>query len=178
MTTIQNISSEFDAMVPAIAADFTAWVTKQLERILAQYDRKQISQLGNSWGYDGGVWRQLRTFTRMVDENGNDTTRFTNLYRIDHDRITSKATQYAQYQVDSFKAKLEAKLVDLTDVSDLRINGLNFTFNGKLGERKVHVEQTTVLKCSNKGTLFNQWPCRIYLDGKFISEAAFKKLAK
>lgn len=176
MTTIQNISNEFDAMIPTIAADYVAWVTKQCERFVAM-DAKTLSQLPHSWSRDGGLFRQLRAFLVTIDENGNDTNRFRYTFRVDHARIERKATEYATFQVDSFKAKLEAKLVDLTDVRDLNISGVNFTFNGNLGEHKVHVEQTTILKCSEKGTLFNQWPCRIYLNGKFISEAAFKKLA-
>ena len=176
MTTIQNISNEFDSMIPTIAGDYVAWVTRQCERFAAM-EPAAIRQLPHSWSHDGGLFRQLRHFLTMVDENGNKTNRFTNRYVVDHDRIAAKATEYATFQVESFKAKLETKLVDLTNVHGLRIKGLNFAFNGELDGRQVHVEQSTVLKCSNKGTLFNQWPCRIYLDGKFISEAAFKKLA-
>jgi hypothetical protein len=174
---IENISAEFDAMVPAIAAEFSAWVTKNLEFILSAYDRKELSQLGGSWSSDGGKWRQLRTFTIMVDENDEQTNRLTYRYKIAHDRIAKESVRYAQEQVDAFKFKLNKKLADLTDIENLRIGSTDFQFTGMLGENKVRVEQTTVLKCSNKGTLFNQWPCRIYLNGKFISEAAFKKLS-
>jgi hypothetical protein len=174
---IENIAAEFDAMVPTIAAEFTSWVTKTLERILATYDRKQISALGNAFSTDGGKWRQLRTFTIMVDENGEPTNRFTSRYKVDHGRIAKESIRYAQGQVDAFKFKLNQKLADLSDIENLRIGTTEFQFTGILGENKVRVEQTTVLKCSNKGTLFNQWPCRIYVNGKFMSEAAFKKLS-
>lgn len=174
---IENIAAEFDAMVPTIAAEFASWVTKTLERILATYDRKEISNLGNSFSSDGGKWRQLRRFTIMTDENGNPTTRYTSYYKIDHEKIAKDSVRYAQEQIDAFKFKLNQKLADLTDIENLRITGSDFRFSGVLGENKVLVEQTTVLKCSNKGTLFNQWPCRIYVNGKFMSEAAFKKLA-
>lgn len=177
MTTLNTLTASFDAMAPAIAADFTAWVTRQLDRIITTYPKGQIEKLSASFSHDGGVWRQLRRFTRMVDENGNDTTRWTNLYKIDNARIERAANEYATAQIEAFKAKLLQKLGNLTEVGDLRINGLNFTFRAKLGDKAIYVEQTTVLKCSNKGTLFNQWPCRIYVNGKFTSEAAFKKIA-
>lgn len=173
---IQQISDQFDTMVPAIAADFENWVTKALERIIAKYDRKQIRQLSSSWGPDGGVWRQLRTFTIMVDENGEKTTRFTNIYQVDYDHIKKESIKYAQGQVDAFKYKLNKKLSDLTNITDLRISGSEFAFNATLNENKVHIEQTTILKCSNKGKLFNQWPCRIYVNGKMMPESKFKKL--
>lgn len=174
---IENIAAEFDAMVPTIAAEFSSWVTKTLERILATYDRKEISNLSNSFSTDGGKWRQLRRFTIMTDENGNPTTRYTSYYKIDHEKIAKESVRYAQEQIDAFKYKLNQKLANLTDIEKLRIDGSNFRFVAALGENEVMVEQTTVLKCSNKGTLFNQWPCRIYVNGKFMSEAAFKKLA-
>ena len=173
---IQQISNEFDSMVPAIASNFENWVTKNLEQIIAKYDRAAIRNLGNSFSNDGAIWRQLRTFTIMVDENGNRTTRFTNIYQVDYDRIKKESIRYAQSQVDSFKYKLQQKLSDLTDISDLRISGLEFAFNGKLAENTIHIEQTTVLKCSKTGKLFNQWPCRIYVNGKMMPESKFKKL--
>jgi hypothetical protein len=174
---IENISAEFDEMIPVIAAEFTSWVTKTLERIISTYDRKELSNLGGSWSSDGGKWRQLRTFTIMVDENGEPTSRFTSRYKINHERIERESVRYAKGQIDAFKFKLNQKLADLADIENLKIDGSNFRFSGVLGENKVLVEQTTVLKCSNKGTLFNQWPCRIYVNGKFMSEAAFKKLS-
>jgi hypothetical protein len=174
---IENIAAEFDAMVPAIAEDFKGWVTRHLERILNRYNKVQLQQLAGSWAADAGVWRQLRNYTYMVDENGEKTTRYTMNYRIDHARIEAASVRYAQDQVNAFKTKLMAKLSDLTDIHQLHLSGLNFSFQGMLGEQRVRVEQTTVLKCSKNGKLFNQWPCRIYVNGKFMSEAAFKKLA-
>jgi hypothetical protein len=32
-----------------------------------------------------------------------------------------------------------------------------------------------IMNVSSRGTLFNQFPARIYVDGKFTSEAKFKK---
>lgn len=175
MTTIANVTAEFDKMVPAIAEDYTGWVTRQLTRLIA-LEPKALRQLASSWGYDGGLWRQLRRYCTMVDQDGQPTNRFTDRYVINHDYLAAQATKYAQYQVDSFKAKLEAKLVGMTDIEDLEIRGLEFAFHGKVGSNKVMVEQTTILKCSNRGKLFNQWPCRIYVNGKMMPEAKFKKL--
>ena len=175
---IEQISAEFDTMVPGIASNFEVWVTKNLERILTKYEPKEIKNLGNSFSDDGGVWRQLRTFTIMVNENGEKTNRYTSIYQVDYDRIKAESIKYAQDQVDSFKYKLQQKLSDLTDISDLRISGSEFAFNAMLNENKIHIEQTTVLKCSNKGKLFNQWPCRIYVNGKMMPESKFKKLQK
>ncbi len=176
MTNIANISSKFDEMIPLIEKDFVSWVTAKLEVFVAM-EPKKLRELPHQWGQEAGMWRQLRQFCISVDEDGNRSNRFTNRYAIDHARIAVNATRYATDQVESFKAKLEKKLVDLTEVTTPVLRGLDFEFSGKLGGHKVFVEQRTILKCSSKGTLFNQWPCRIYVDGKFTSEAKFKKLA-
>ena len=173
---IEQISAEFDTMVPSIASNFEVWVTKNLERIIAKYKKEEIRNLGNSFSDDGGIWRQLRTFTYMVDNEGNKTNRFTSMYKVDYDRIKKESVRYAQAQVDSFKHKLQQKLADLTDISNLHISGLEFTFLAKLNEHQIRIDQTTVLKCSKNGKLFNQWPCRIYVDGKMMPESKFKKL--
>jgi hypothetical protein len=119
-TAIQQISDQFDTMVPAIASNFENWVTKNLEQIIAKYDRVAIRKLGNSFSNDGAIWRQLRTFTIMVDENDEKTTRFTSIYQVDYARGKKESIRYAQEQVDSFKYKLQQKLSDLTDISDLQ----------------------------------------------------------
>lgn len=36
--------------------------------------------------------------------------------------------------------------------------------------------QDRIFNVISKGTLYNQWPARIYIDGKRISEAAYKRL--
>jgi predicted nucleotide-binding protein (sugar kinase/HSP70/actin superfamily) len=87
------------------------------------------------------------------------------------------AKEYAEQAVQSFVAKLTKKLGALTDVQVLWANGDRFTIVGKLGDRDVKVHQDRVFKVSTQGTPFHQWPARIYLDGKFTPEAAFKKVA-
>lgn len=39
----------------------------------------------------------------------------------------------------------------------------------------VRIEQSVILNVSSKGKVSNQFPARIYVAGKFVSEAKFKK---
>lgn len=92
------------------------------------------------------------------------------------ERLEKHAQDFADAQVDSFIAKLEAKIGHLTDVSlQLRGNG-EFTISGFQGEDLVAVNQQVVFKVSSKGTFYLQWPARIYVNGQFMSEKAFKAM--
>lgn len=88
--------------------------------------------------------------------------------------LEKNANDFANAQVDSFIAKLEGKIGHLTDcVLQLRGNG-EFTIRGMQGDEQVVVDQQVVFKVSSKGTFFLQWPARIYVNGKFVSEKNFK----
>ena len=92
------------------------------------------------------------------------------------ERLEKHAQDFADAQVDSFIAKLEGKIGHLTDVSlTLRNNG-EFTIRGMQGDDEVRVNQQVVFKVSNRGTFFLQWPARIYVNGKFMSEKDFKAM--
>lgn len=181
-SNIEQIAKEFDALIPSIAENFESVVASLLTDILTKHGsetRGKISALFNYRGHDAAVWRQFRTYTDVVDAQGNKSTKVRaegDKYVINYDRLKNAAVKYAQFQVEKFKYKLAKKLEDLENISNLKINGSKFSFDATLDEYNVRVEQTTVLKSSSKGKLFNQWPCRIYVDGKFISEAKFKKL--
>lgn len=89
--------------------------------------------------------------------------------------LEKNAQQFADDQVESFIVKLEGKIGHLTDVSLQMLGNAAFTIHGKHGDEQVTVEQQVVFKTSSKGTFFLQWPARIYVNGKFISEKEFKQ---
>lgn len=181
-SSIQEIATEFDALIPSIAENFESVVTSLLADILTKYGseaRGEINKLSNRYDYDAAVWRQFRDFTVTVDVNGNKSHIVRaegDKYLINYDRIKRSAIKYAQAEVDKFKFKLVNKLEDLENISNLRIRSGEFSFDATLNDYSVRVKQTTVFKTSSKGKLFNQWPCRIYVNNRFISEAKFKKL--
>jgi hypothetical protein len=178
--TVQNIEHEFDAAAPLVAQQYTDYVTRTLTRLRAKYDRAELRQLAHAWGQDGATYRALRCFL-AVDESacaelGLDSRRNLNCPQmVDVPFLEKTSKEYAAAQIASFKAKLRRKLIDLTDVSMIEINGSTFRFKGMLKGHKVLVEQTCELSVSNRGTPFHRWPARIYLDGKFISEANLRK---
>jgi hypothetical protein len=176
--SIQQIADKFDEMVPSIAENYEKVVTKILEELLEKYEGN-MSGVANQWGQDGAMWRQFRNYADYVKPNGEPTdgvVSFGDVTIVDYEKIKKGADKYAQFEVDRFKHKLVKKLKDLENLSNLKVNGLEFSFNGTVGDHSVFVEQTTIIKFSVKNKIFNQWPCRIYVDGKMMPESKFKKL--
>ncbi len=98
---------------------------------------------------------------------------------LDIAKATTWADAWAAAELEAAAAKLIAKVGDLKHV---KIIGApergTFTLVGHHHSyATVRVEQTRVLKSSSKGTLFNQWPARIYVDNRPVSEAAYKQLS-
>lgn len=95
---------------------------------------------------------------------------------LDEDALELAAHRFGRDQVASFVGKLEQKLERLEDVQVVNMNTSlgEFMIVGTVEGHHVRVEQTRVFKTSRKGTLFVQFPARIYVDGKFTSEADFK----
>lgn len=91
-------------------------------------------------------------------------------------KVEAKAAQMAELAVAQWINKIDAKMGDLSHVSVARFGGCEFVIFGSRADRAVKIEQSVIVKSSNKGLLFNQFPSRIYVDGKFTSEAAYKKM--
>lgn len=100
-------------------------------------------------------------------------------YVLDQEKAQAWARTWATAQLTAAAAKLSDKIGNLSDV---RIDGAPeagmFRVRGYLPDgSEVCVDQDRIINVSSKGTLYNQWPARIYLNGKRISEAAYKRLA-
>lgn len=113
------------------------------------------------------------SFMQPTKDGKEWPARGANGYTIREDYLAKKCDQYADDAVAGNIAKLVQKLGDL-DNCELTFGGLgDFGLKGTKGDHKVVVEQQTVFKVSKNGQLFNQWPARIYVDGKFTSAADY-----
>jgi tetrahydromethanopterin S-methyltransferase subunit G len=95
---------------------------------------------------------------------------------LDQSSIDRKAVEYADATVSKWKGKLKSKLEEIESVQVEYLDGLRFTIHGKRAGHDISITQDVILKCSTKGTLFNQFPSRIYVDGKFTPEKKYKEM--
>ena len=183
--TIATLKSEFDKLIPSLEADYINFVTKQLEALLKNYTQKELRQLGNSWHRDGYTYRNFRRFMCNAEQEaavaaGDEYAG--SFYKepdaVHHGRIAKEAVNYARDQVDSFILKLSRKFGDLTNVviHFADTGALECTITGEQAGHKVFIQQDRIINTSKNGRPFHQWPARLTVDGKRMSEAAWKKL--
>lgn len=97
-------------------------------------------------------------------------------WTIDEQELDKAAKQHATALVGELVDKCERKVKAL-DAPTVIVHGPGtFTVRGRRNGRHVSIEQDMILNVSSKGTLFNQWPARIKVDGKRMSEKDYAKL--
>ena len=91
----------------------------------------------------------------------------------------AKLEAYAQAQAEAaaveWEAKINAKLGTVESVEVIHGRGPNFQIRAVRAGQRVTLDQQRTLNVSPKGRLFNQFPARLYVDGKFKSQAAYVK---
>lgn len=149
-----NLIDVYKTQVTAIYNDIVKKLGPQLENVY------------NDWTY-------ARTFRGMVAPN---ITTVDKVKTLDQDKLVKNAIQFADDVVVRWHSKIVGKLENITDITYTRIDALSFSIVGKRDGHRVAINQQVILKMSSKGTLFNQFPARIFVDGKFMSEAKYKQM--
>jgi hypothetical protein len=96
--------------------------------------------------------------------------------KLDPARVAAKANEYAEDVAEMMQGKIMSKAGQLDNPEVKALDGGRFHLAGEIGGKPVRIEQNIILNWSKYGTPFNQFPARITVDGKAMSEAEFKKL--
>ena len=135
-----------------------------------------MSNIANSKSYQ--LWSETIRPMCDVDPLIDDAGRRGATYSLNDDRVKKFGEVYGEAATGEIIAKIGFKVGELEDGKVHRVGGARFTVSGKCGAHQVHIHQEQIVNVSVKGTLFNQFPARIYVDGKFMSAADFDKLVK
>jgi hypothetical protein len=162
------IRGRFADMVKALGSDWRNVVGVRLDTFRGQYTAaalEKIREIGVS-GETIEHWKKIiqGSLGRYIAGDS-----------IDEKRLEAGAKEYADNVTLSLVSKIQEKAGELENpkVSG-RLQGFEFDLTGEFKGSKVRIEQTTTLVVNSYGTMFNQWPARIYVDGKFMPEAAYK----
>ena len=100
-------------------------------------------------------------------------------YKIDEEALERNAQKYGERVALEWYNKMRSKLgdLDLIVIADAGKGG-DIIIKGQHKGREVSILQQRIINVSPKGLAFHQFPSRIYVDGKFLSEAAYKKLVE
>jgi len=165
----------FDALQarkPDLAEAFTIQVRSGFERAKAAFGE---NFKGVSSSFDSRARFFVSTVRPLCDApDGGD--RWNPAYFLNDNKVARAAERYADEVVMSWFDKITAKMGTLEAAQVQHLSGVRFTIRGTKAGRSVAIEQDMIVNVSSKGTLFNQFPARIYVDGKFMSEAKFKAL--
>jgi hypothetical protein len=167
-----DITSALNEYKPTIAASYKNSIKDMFQAM--------VNKLGPTLKNVYNDWTYAKVFTQSVRKNlsaekisviSHDT-----MYSINEEALDKNAAQYADEAVAEWKLKIERKLVSIENASVQRLTGTSFRINGTIGDKKVMIEQNMIINVSKHGVLFNQFPARIYFDGKATSEAKYKKM--
>lgn len=114
------------------------------------------------------MWSE--TVRPCCDRSNN---RMDGTYSLNEERLAKFTASLASDMADEVLGKVDAKVGELTNPNVIRVSGANFIINGTKSDRAVRIEQNQIINVSVKGKLFNQYPSRIYVDGKFTPATKF-----
>ena len=152
---------------PAIAEDYKRYV----RRIFAEI----VRDLGPTLKGVYNSWKWAKTFSSIQSSIRSET-----LYSekfLDNGLLVKNAKRYSVDTALSWYYKMTIKLgpLESVKVSPPDPSG-EVIINGRYKGHTVTVYQHPIINVSSRGLLFHQFPARIYIDSKSVSEAAYKKL--
>lgn len=165
-----NLKEQLEAYKDKLQAQYIDSVTSTLgwlQRLYGQNlrEKNENTSLRNSKHYK--VLENIGGSTYM-DTDGN--------YHIDQAAAADKGREYADATIAAWHDKITGKIKDLQNSTVHQLDGNRFIITGERDGKKITIDQDMIINRSANGTMFNQFPARIYVDGKFHSEAAYKKL--
>ncbi|MDD5150378.1 MAG: hypothetical protein PHC28_07815 [Flavobacterium sp.] len=130
--------------------------------------------------YASGYSELFKTTIKPICDYSKDVLKPNdpNPYIINEDKLEKFSIKLAQDSILQWKAKIIKKIGNIKNIHCENINSTSFYITGEFNEYYIKIEQQMIVNISSKGKLFNQFPARIYVDGKKISESKYKQLIK
>lgn len=173
-SSIGTLDAALSAYKPEIEKRYADIVTTQFNRMVESLG-PELSGIHNNWTYAKTFSATVRPNVDRVNVDPLKPTK-SGIYQINPDKLAANASKYADSTIDSWKGKIRGKLGELENATVHGLSNQSFRITGTKGGKNVEISQQMIINVSKNGTLFNQFPSRITVDGKPISEAKFKDL--
>jgi hypothetical protein len=166
------VRAAIEARKPLIAASYRQFAVRMFDAVIEEFG-PAVKGVYNSRSSAAQMWRG---FVSQIVKSTYDTA-IGRVVRYELDE--AKLDQWSHAQADAiataWTAKIETKIggVENARIETAAVDLISFTIRGTLNGHDITLHQEPVLKASSKGTLFYQFPARIYVDGKFVPEAQF-----
>lgn len=162
-----TITTALEAYKPSLEAYFVNFAERRFANLVNQFGPALRGVYNSDQARN---WGAISSLARSTGDRVNSA------YVLDADRVAAAATVFADATVATWADKISAKLGELDNAEVRHLDGYRFAITGQKAGRSVRIEQDMIVNVSSKGTLFNQFPARIYVDGKFMSAAKFAAL--
>lgn len=170
-----NIAEALQAKKPDVADMAVRMIESQFAFLLRQFG-ETMDGVANSRSYS--LWNEtVRGLCERIQIGEKKPYGNVTHYALSPERLARYADKYADGVIASWEAKIAEKVGELEGATVANISGCQFRISGTRFGHAVTIEQDMIVNVSSKGRLFNQFPARIYLSGKFISAAKYKALA-
>lgn len=173
----QVVGDAVRAQKPDIIDDFMVYVKNRYKNFADRYGDGKIipyNDLSKALRNEkmpvrNAVYGFLRLCTTDVRDKAGDYS-----YKYDKSKALTSADRYADDTINQVIGKIMDKAGDLQKPVVKDLSGARFIVSGEVDGKQVQLEQSIKLVQNQYGTVFNQFPCLIYVDGKFMSEAKYK----
>jgi hypothetical protein len=176
------LRAEFEKQAPEIAADFENYARKTYEILQKKFPDGVPSYI-ESTGRD----RQYRNDVLFLQGMCDITTKLgPSGIRGASDRISTmtinevllkaSAEKYGMESALEWFYKTNGKLGELTHATLINDDGGRVHVKGERNGKKIEIVQQRIINVSPLGKAFHQFPSRIYVEGKFVTELAYQKL--
>ena len=161
--------------------DLTTVLAFYKPQIAARYAKIVRHQFDLMIGMHGPALKGVRncwTFARIYDSlvRSNLTRAADGAYSIDEHLMAAAADRYASDTVEAWAGKIKAKLGGIDHGKVCHMDDVAFRVIGQRAGCDVSITQQMIINVSSQGKPFNQFPSRIKVNGKTVSEAAYKRL--
>jgi hypothetical protein len=175
-----TLRAAFEAQAPQLAAEFETFVRKRYEQLFAEFEGK-IPAYPPRESTDVYTVQDIRMVLDPVsdiEKNGKPHDAKAWTLTLNEGKLKSEAIKYGDEAAVQWFLKTNEKLGALEQPELVLDRGGNLIVTGTRDGKKISLSQQRILKRSPLGTLFHQFPAHLYVDGKFHTEAAYKKLFK
>ena len=167
--TETNINEAFAPLIESLTEKYVARVRKDVEHLKTLREDGEIRWVSLPYNYTTEDLHNKKMFESVMPcmKGEQADHRSPAIYSLCEEKLAKNADDWAHMQVDGMIAKTVGKIGDLDDVTYSFYGRGNFGINGTINGKKIRVVQHSVFKQNNKGTIFVQFPMRLYVEGQF-----------
>lgn len=167
--TETNINEAFAPLIENLVEQYVERTRKAVAHLKTLREDGNIQWVNLPYHYTDYDLRNRKMFESVLEclDSKQEDYKSPAIYFLSEEKLAKYADRWAHMQVDGMIAKTVSKIGDLDDVT-YRFHGYgDFNINGTINGKAVRVDQQTVIKQSSKGTIFAQFPMRLYVEGQF-----------